>query len=98
MTAQITEHLADYLAARDRERSERVAQAIAALTDRERALVREAAVMGYVQGALTTGGAVHDSEIPPDTAVLRLVVAACQALPDLYPTISAVHVARGEGK
>lgn len=48
----IPEEIVRYVAARDQERAERVDRALAALTGRERALVREAAVMGYVQGAM----------------------------------------------
>lgn len=85
----IPENLAGYLAARDRERAQQVGEALGALTPREQALVKEAAVMGYVQGALAAG-AVHP-QIPPDSAVLTEVVGACLAMPDLYPTL-----ARGE--
>lgn len=80
---QLPAGLADYLAARDRARNQQTDDAIAALTDREQALVREAAVMGYVQGAMAQGQA-----IPADATVLRLVVSACLAMPDLYPNLS----------
>lgn len=90
MSAEFTEHLADYLAARDHERDDRVIHAIGALTAREQVLVREAAVMGYVQGALSTGGSVLGEKIPPDSVVLRRVVAACQAVPELYPMLGKV--------
>lgn len=84
MSTEIPEEIVTYLAARDRERGQRIDEALAALTPRERQLVKEAAVMGYVRGKL----APRDLQIPPDTAVLRDVVAACLAMPDLYPTIA----------
>ncbi len=79
---QLPAGLADYLAARDSARQRQTDDAIAALTDREQALVREAAVMGYVQGAMA-----HGQAIPVDSAILRLVITACLAIPDLYPTL-----------
>lgn len=85
----IPEGLVAYVAARDRERAQQVSEALAALTPRERALVKEVAVMGYVRGALAAGAI--DAKIPPDSAVLADVVGACLAMPDLYPTL-----ARGE--
>lgn len=72
------------VAARDQERAERVNQAWAALTDRERALVREAAVMGWVRGVLSTG---VEPNIPPDMTIVRTVIGACQHMRDLYPTL-----------
>ena len=74
-----------YLAQRDAERHEATANAYAALTDRERALVRDAAVMGYVQGTLHPRGEKH----PKDSWVTALVVQECLAFPDLYPAIHA---------
>ena len=81
---QIPPELIDYLVDRDRAREERIDQALGALTPRELALVREAAVMGYVQGDLAPQG----QAIPPDTSILRRVVSACLTVPDLYPTLS----------
>jgi hypothetical protein len=84
VTAQLPEALAAYLVARDRDREQHTDAALAALTLRERYLIREAAVMGYVQGAMSPRG----EAIPPDSEVLRLVVSACLAMPDLYPHLS----------
>jgi hypothetical protein len=86
----LSAELASYLSARDREHAEEITQALDSLTEREQALVREAAVMGYVRGAIGAGGVLR-ANIPPDTEVLREVVGACLGRPDLYPTI-----ARGE--
>lgn len=82
MTAEIPEELRTYIAARDRERSERVLAALEALTPRERLLIKEAAVMGYVQGVMAP-----DSAIPTDSIILRNVVAGCLDASDLYPVI-----------
>lgn len=85
----IPEEIVRYVAARDQERAERVDRALAALTGRERALVREAAVMAYVRGVIAAGGTSRDVQIPPDSTVVREVISACQAMPDLYPTLGS---------
>lgn len=90
---EITDQLARYLAVRDRGRDDRVNGVVGALSDRERALVREAAVMGYVLG---TQGAGAPAAIPKDSAIVWRVIDACMALPDLYPVISALADANGE--
>jgi len=82
----IPEALARYLLERDAQRAEEVRAFLTALTDRERALIRDAAVMGYVQGRMHPEGEPH----PKDSAVLAEVVAACQAHSDLYPAVRAV--------
>jgi len=85
--AEIPEALVHYLAARDAQRTEDVESVLASLTERERRLVREAAVMGYVQGRQHPAGDDH----PKDAAVLSLVVDACLANRDLYPVITGVR-------
>ncbi|MFE2973313.1 hypothetical protein [Streptomyces sp. NPDC059258] len=76
----------DYLIARDAQRADAVTQFLGRLTDREHALIRETAVMGYVQGRRHP----RDEEHPKDSAVLRLVIDAALAIPDLYPAVAAV--------
>lgn len=86
--------LVDYLAQRDADRANAVEEVLTALTDRERALVRNAAVMGYVRGRMHP----QDEPHPKDTAVLVEVIDACLAHPDLYPAINAVvEIAATEG-
>jgi hypothetical protein len=58
-----------------------------AMTPRERRLVRDAAVMGYVRGNMA--GKCGDFTIPPDVEILHEVVDACLAFPDLYPVTNA---------
>lgn len=87
MSTSIPDDIVRYLAERDRQRAEQVRQRWASLTERERALVREAAVMAYVRGVMAAGGTSRDVQIPPDSAVVRTVISACQAMPDLYPTL-----------
>ncbi|GAA0500979.1 hypothetical protein [Streptomyces olivaceiscleroticus] len=57
---------------------------LASLTDRERALVEDVAVMGYVCGI------THPKEqaIPSNEQILAEVVDACLTSPDLYPAIN----------
>jgi hypothetical protein len=85
---EIPEALIRYVAVRDQERNERVSGVMRTLTETELTLIKEAAVMGYVRGKLAS----RDAPVPPDSDILRLVVAACLDMPDLYPTIAA----RGE--
>ena len=82
---EIDDQLAHYLAVRDRQRDDRVNRVVGSLSERERALVREAAVMGYVLG---TQGATPSAEIPKDRVIVWRVIDACLAHSDLYPVIS----------
>jgi hypothetical protein len=75
--------LVDYLAASDRQRTERVVKNLERFTPREQQLIREAAVMGFVRGNM---GARRD-EIPPDSDVLYDVLVAIDGMRDLYPLI-----------
>jgi len=86
MTTPLPDGLVDYLIARDAQRADAVTQFLGRLTDREHTLMRDAAVMGYVQGQRHP----RDEEHPKDSAVLRLVVDAALAIPDLYPATAAV--------
>lgn len=83
----IPDWLPGYLATRDAERREAADKALAGLTDRERALVREAAVMGFVRGRMS--GLAHDDEHPRDSAVLFEVVSCCQSMSDRFPLLGA---------
>jgi len=87
--AEISNALLGYLAKRETERADHVNRALAALSDREKLLVKEAAVMGYVRGAMAANPGKRTG-IPADSAIMWEVVDACQAIPDLYPTISAL--------
>lgn len=79
------DQLAGYLDTRAKERGEYVARLAAKFTERELRLIREAAVMGYVQGGMGGG---HHGKIPGDRDITELVLAACMQHPDLYPTIT----------
>ncbi|MER6602562.1 hypothetical protein [Streptomyces parvus] len=87
MSTPLPDGLVDYLIARDAQRAEAVTQFLGRLTDREHALIRDAAVMGYVQGRLH----LRDEDHPKDSAVLRLVIDAALAIPDLYPAVAAIE-------
>lgn len=76
--------LIHYLEQRAADRAGAVNAVLAQLTDRERALVKDAAVMGYVQGRRHPEGEPH----PRDGHVLVGVIDACLAHPDLYPAIN----------
>lgn len=83
--ADLPAPLIAYLADRDAERADRVRDFLASLTDYERGLVHDTAVMGYVQGLMRD----REEGCPKDWAVMALVVDACFAHPDLYPTVNA---------
>lgn len=85
--ATIPEPLLAYLAQREAARANAVTAFLDSLTDRERGLVHDAAVMGYVQGLMRD----RAEGCPKDSRVMALVVDACLALPDLYPTISGAR-------
>ncbi|MFY1686379.1 hypothetical protein [Plantactinospora sp. WMMB782] len=89
--------LLDYFAARERQRAETVNRALATLSPFERRLVREAAVMGYVRGAMAghlDGRQGREQEIPKDATILVEVVGACISMDELYPYLAAAS----EGK
>ncbi len=60
---------------------------LAGMTKREQALIKDAAVMGYVQGAM----AGRDREIPPDGMILASVLDGCLAMSDLYPAVRRAY-------
>lgn len=84
MSGEIPGFLLDYLAGRDAARAQGAADQFATLTDRERGLVHDAAVMGYVQGMRHPQG----ERIPKDHQVVALVVQECLAFAELYPTLT----------
>lgn len=84
MTLSLPRALVDYLAQRDADRAAAVTEVLAGLTPREYLLVKEAAVMGYVQGLMRSEGD-HGFK---DSAVLGRVIDGCLSHSDLYPTIS----------
>lgn len=81
--------LADYLAARQRRRRERAETMWGRFTAREQHLVREASVMGFVQGVRASGAAPPDP-FPGDRDVVVEVLDAVVSFPDLYPTLAAL--------
>lgn len=83
---EIPAELINYLAVRDRERAREIDEALERRTTDELVLMKEAAVMAYVQGM--RAGMGRDVPIPKDWALLRMVVGACLAMPDLYPAIA----------
>jgi hypothetical protein len=86
------ERFLDYLADRDRQRSEAVERMLANMTERERALVKDAAVMAFVRGfqfCHANPGAGRE-QWPKDSAVLKDVLDSVRAFRDLYPNLSAL--------
>ncbi|WP_093803975.1 hypothetical protein [Streptomyces sp. Wb2n-11] len=84
MTNALPAELVAYLERQDDRRANTLAAKLASYTDWERALIKDAAVMGYVRGKTHPKGEPH----PKDSHVLAEVVGECMAFPDLYPAIS----------
>ena len=77
--------LLTYLADRETARADRVQAFLKSLTPYERGLVHDAAVMGYVQGLMRD----RSEGVPKDSQTMALVIDACFAFPDLYPTVNS---------
>lgn len=94
MSPPIDEKLMAYLGARWDHEAARVKDTVAAMNPRERKLVREAAIMGFVRGAMAgrlAGSAGMSVDIPDGTDILGEVVSACLSMPDLYPTFKRME-------
>lgn len=90
------EELYHYLVAQDSRRDREVAGALATLTAREALLVREAAVMGYVQGQMDAK--VGFTEIPRDREIVRQVVLGCISMNGSNPRHYRLIAAAAEGR
>ena len=91
MPDALPEALVTYLIDRDQQRAQAVDEFLAKLTPRERALVTQIAVMGYVQGQRHPEG----ERIPKNDPLLAQVIDACFAFPDLYPAINTIARSKG---
>ncbi|MFE1451965.1 hypothetical protein [Streptomyces olivaceoviridis] len=85
--SQVDAVLDEYFAKRQAARAKRVRDFLDSLSPRERALVQEAAVMGYVRGSMHPRG----EEIPLNADILADVINACFAFPDLYPAVATIE-------
>lgn len=86
--AQFDQQLVDYFALRQQRESGRVEAVFGAMTKRERALVREVAVMAGVRATMRAGSR---ERVPADSAVLADAISACLHMGDLYPTVSRLE-------
>lgn len=80
--------LPGYMAERDRQHRAEISDALLRLTPRERLILREAAVSGYVRGVMHAGG-LHRGEVPPDRVMVREALETCIAHGDIYPLLGA---------
>jgi hypothetical protein len=85
----LPEALVTYLVNRDAARADAVRAFLNDLTDRERGLTRDAAIMGYVRGRMHPVDAPHPKDRRVMEAVLAEIIDACLAMPDLYPHVNA---------
>lgn len=81
-----SQRLDAYLTEQDRLRAMTVERVLAKLDPRERALHREAAVMGYVHGTM----AGDRAPFPKDSQIVAAVITSCVATDDLYPNTAAL--------
>ncbi|MEV5915754.1 hypothetical protein AB0M00_43590 [Streptomyces chartreusis] len=86
MPEALPEQLVTYLAQREAQRATAVTEFLAKLTPRERGLVHDAAVMGYAQGLMRD----RSEGAPRDGETINLVIDACLAIPDKYPTVTGI--------
>lgn len=86
MSHGLPDFLVDYLVQRDNQRAQAVDDFLDKLTKRERALIMQIAVMGYVQGVRHPEG----ERIPSNGPLLAQVIDACFAFPDTYPTVTGI--------
>lgn len=89
----VQQQLVTYLASRDRQRTEAVNRALATLKPFERRILREAAVMGYVRGAMAgrsraTMGEPRDGDVPADASIVHEVISCCASMGELYPYLA----------
>ena len=84
------DRLAEIIAAQDEERLRVAREMFINLTERERLLVKEAAVMGFFIGQNAAGG-VPREEYPKDSDVLFRALDTARVYDDLYPTLAALE-------
>ena len=94
MSAGVTdEALLNYLATMERSRQEQAKEMYRRLTRRERRILREAAVMGFVLGTWSGIKPGNGRDMPPDSKIVELVLNSCQSQKDLYPLLGRLlHV------
>ncbi|WP_406170306.1 hypothetical protein OIE52_39250 [Streptomyces canus] len=85
MSNELPAPLLDYFALREQQRATAVQEFLDGLTEYERGLFHDAAVMGYVRGSMHP----RDAEIPLNKPIVADVINACFAFADLYPTVNA---------
>lgn len=93
MSPIIEADLVRALAAGDRRRVAQVERTLETLTPREARLVREAAVMGYVQGAMDHHPD-HRPAIQPDSQIVAQVVLGCISNEERFGMIAAASEGR----
>lgn len=87
MSNGLAPELVNYFEARQQQRKSHAAKMWSLLKPRDQRLVREAAVMGFVQGTRAGSQRYDDGEpFPKDMEIVERVLIAMEGFPDLYPT------------
>lgn len=81
--SSMPEWVAEHLARREAGRTKAASKMLESLSPRNRKLVREAAIMGYVLGTRNADGA-----LPGDDAIVTCVLIEAMKNGDLYPAIN----------
>jgi hypothetical protein len=77
--------LVEYIHKRDQEHADRITAMWSEFTEREQGLIKDAAVMGYVQGMMQARAGL---DWPGDWVAVPTVLGACLAHAEMYPTIT----------
>lgn len=78
-------NMAAYLANRDAHRAREIEALWAGFTARERALIKDAIIMAWIQGSRST---LRGEQWPGDWVAVPTVLGACLSHPDLYQAIT----------
>ena len=86
---EFVEAYPNYLANMREKRSTAAVAMFENLTPREQALVRDAAVVGFVMGTIT--GYIPAEDFPADSKVIEEVLLVSKDQSDLYPTLGGLN-------
>lgn len=79
-----------YLEAQAQGRLDRAIEALDSLPIIEANMLREVAVMAWVRGAMSVSVDDISGSIPKTTEIMTEVLNCCDAMSDMYPTITAL--------
>lgn len=93
MSEPLPQFLVDYVLKQDQKRADAISAVWSEFTEREQGLIKDAAVMGYVQGMMQARAGL---DWPGDWVAVPTVIGACLAHAAMYPTITGWTPAEDE--